>query len=618
MDIPHQSQLIRSNDRPNQNGSERTFSVRPVVLPGFVFVLFSGLLFGQGATPPSALPAPIPTNSRSFSIPFEVRPDHSADPAKDVELLVSKDRGTRWYSGGRLPVDGKRFDFKAEADGEYWFAFRTMTLSGATKQNHNGQAQIRVLVDATAPVLTLELQQRPSGEIFVQWKAEDQYLQGKRPDFAVSASSFDGKKDWKTLNVDGRNLRGTSSEIAGQFVFWPDNGVSELEVRAIISDIAGNRAEKTSFIKLKPVQRDLESILRDSLSADTVTDSVAGSEDEQNTLPDAPVRSFVAEPMNGSNFSNPSWENSGQPARGIPITPPKPIRIPRNQRNEIARKPVAPQNEKIVLAEEYRPAPSLNFPVDETRRESFVPADPEQTVSTPTPVPQKQEAADFSSDLFANMDRFFDGQLKKELDMLEQNRKPVSRNEKPETPERLEDGPAWPALTPKLSPAAPMQAFANQRSVVPTTSSPENRTVIRNSDFKPPSSQPVPNKEEPKKEEPKKDAEKTVATVTVGRISGVSLNKTASQAQIIVKWNVGDDSWKSARIDVLRGASSNGPWEPISTHLPNTGEYWWFLTSDDLKPFHLMIRTQGPQGNLSDATQTPIQIPAELIEKKGP
>lgn len=606
--------------------------MRFVASMGLCLVLFPVLLAAQGASRNPVLPAPIPTNTRSFSIPFEVRADQSADPAKEIELLVSKDRGTRWYSGGRLPVDGKRFDFKAEDDGEYWFAFRTITLSGVTKQTNQGQPQIRVLVDATSPVLTLELKQQPSGEVFVQWKAEDGHLQGKRPDFAVSALSFDGKKEWKTLNVDGRNLRVAPTEIAGQFVFWPDNGVSELEVRAIISDIAGNRAEKTGSIKLAPVRRDLESILRDSLVAD--------SEDAKNSLPDAPVQRIVGETAtandpDGSNpaWGNLSWNHSGQRVPGVPITPPKPIRIPRDQRKEIARKPVDVQTEKTVLAKEYQPAPVLNSPVDETRREFSTPVSQNEAV----PNHPKQKTEDYSSDLFANMDRFFDGQLKKELDELEQNRKRISATEKSDSPERLEDGPAWPALPPKTAPAVPTKQVANQHAPPPVpapapTSVPENKPVPQTSDIKPDPARKSPPrtpvlgpvspktespKTEPPKAEPSKDEGKSDPSATMGHIAGVSLNNTASQAQIIVKWNVGDDSWKNARVDVLRGDTSTGPWEPIATHLPNSGEYWWFLTQDDLKPFHLMVRTRNAQGTVhSDATQTPIQIPAEMIGKK--
>ncbi|MGL4593270.1 MAG: hypothetical protein ACRCUY_00920 [Thermoguttaceae bacterium] len=97
-----------------------------------------------------ALSEPISMKQRNFSIPFEVAPEKTADPTREVELLFSKDRGAKWYSAGRLPANGKLFNFEADSDGEYWFQFRTITLSGQVRQSGQGIPKHRVFVDTGA------------------------------------------------------------------------------------------------------------------------------------------------------------------------------------------------------------------------------------------------------------------------------------------------------------------------------------------------------------------------------------------------------------------------------------------------------------------------------------
>lgn len=114
--------------------------------PLFFFVLF---FFLAVHLPAQVLPVRVTSSSKVFSIPFEIRPDLSADPIKEVELMVSDDNGAGWRSVEKRPVTAKRFDFQAEKDTEYWFCFRTITLSGTVRQTGTGP-QLRVLVD-TAP-----------------------------------------------------------------------------------------------------------------------------------------------------------------------------------------------------------------------------------------------------------------------------------------------------------------------------------------------------------------------------------------------------------------------------------------------------------------------------------
>jgi len=95
-----------------------------------------------------------------------------------------------------------------------------------------------------------------------------------------------------------------------------------------------------------------------------------------------------------------------------------------------------------------------------------------------------------------------------------------------------------------------------------------------------------------------------------GSISGIVLNNTDTRPQIIVRWNTGhEQSWGNAQIDVLRGSTREGQWSPIAINLPNNGEYWWYLSPEDLNPFYVAVRIRSVHsGNSVDVTQSRIEI----------
>ena len=100
--------------------------------------------------------------------------------------------------------------------------------------------------------------------------------------------------------------------------------------------------------------------------------------------------------------------------------------------------------------------------------------------------------------------------------------------------------------------------------------------------------------------------------VPVGGITGVALTNTATKPQVVVRWNSGDDLWKDAQIDIFRGSTKEGPWSPIAINLSNSGEYWWFLTPEDLKPFHVAVRIRSFYGG----TQMDVTLSAITIDPK--
>jgi len=100
-----------------------------------------------------------------------------------------------------------------------------------------------------------------------------------------------------------------------------------------------------------------------------------------------------------------------------------------------------------------------------------------------------------------------------------------------------------------------------------------------------------------------------------GSIAWIDLNTASTKPQVVVQWHTGHELWRDAQIDILRGGTKEGPWSPIAINLINSGEYWWFLTPEDLKPFHVAVRIRSFRGGTQmDITRYAITIdPARLV-----
>src|SRR3954465_9461257 len=84
----------------------------------------------QVATAPAMLPEPIYWKQHLFLIPSQWGSAAEPGAARAVWLFVSKDRGASWQKISEAKPDVKAFNYRAEGDGEYWFAVRTFDKQG--------------------------------------------------------------------------------------------------------------------------------------------------------------------------------------------------------------------------------------------------------------------------------------------------------------------------------------------------------------------------------------------------------------------------------------------------------------------------------------------------------
>ncbi|MDO5580680.1 MAG: hypothetical protein Q4G69_06065 [Planctomycetia bacterium] len=98
------------------------------------------------------VPATIPVliHQRNFAIPFSIQTG-AEDPPVAIELLYTFDAGKEWRSFGRVQAASpqRNFFFRAEKDGEYWFALRTFFKSG--KESASEAQKIKIQTAAENP-----------------------------------------------------------------------------------------------------------------------------------------------------------------------------------------------------------------------------------------------------------------------------------------------------------------------------------------------------------------------------------------------------------------------------------------------------------------------------------
>ncbi|HXY35324.1 MAG TPA: hypothetical protein VEI07_13925 [Planctomycetaceae bacterium] len=202
---------------------------------GIIGLLAAQICLAAVAQPAAAAepsPGAVFTNKVRFRIPFRYDPaEMQRLQAREVQLYVSTDRGVRWRMADRAEPRADHFDFLAPADGEYWFAVRTLdAFNRLHPAGNNIEPALKVVVDATPPVLELLLTELEPGKVELRWTAADDHLdvsklriEYRQPDSpqwqpAAVVPQPSGQTSWEVRNGGLVAVRGTISDLAGNSV----------------------------------------------------------------------------------------------------------------------------------------------------------------------------------------------------------------------------------------------------------------------------------------------------------------------------------------------------------------------------------------------------------------
>jgi len=187
---------------------------------------------------------PVYTRDTEFAIPF--RSDDAEIQrlgAGEVRLFVSVDGGQNWQQVQSVRPDIRRFRVRAPKDGEYWFAVRTVGRDNRLHPRRPMTAELKVVVDTTAPSLNLRLSEPKAGTVRLKWTAEDSHLDAKSLELE---SRHAGDKTWQRVFVAQRPSGTTTWEV-------PQGG--RVRVRGRIKDRASNTAEAEESIRISAAKQ---------------------------------------------------------------------------------------------------------------------------------------------------------------------------------------------------------------------------------------------------------------------------------------------------------------------------------------------------------------------------
>jgi hypothetical protein len=291
----------------------------------------------DATSPDASLPEPIYWKQTLFLIPYQFSSASDPAAAQAVWLLVSKDLGATWQKISEAKPHVKSFNYRAEGDGEYWFAIRTLDRQGHPWPEGDYQPELRVIVDTTMPrIEALRGQTRPDGAIDIWWHGSDTNLDADT--WKIEAQS-EIDSAWQPIPIPAPTaadqIAGITSAVrpppagghvaqngmnSGGTTWQPPPGPRPMRIRASITDRAGNTATYCAPIEAAP--------LNESTTVKRLPGVVLPSE-----TPRFPTTSDVAAPAGAPNNESPTlsavtsaapgWISSGaSPAVGV--SPPSP------------------------------------------------------------------------------------------------------------------------------------------------------------------------------------------------------------------------------------------------------------------------------------------------------
>ncbi|HET6326552.1 MAG TPA: hypothetical protein VFG04_17885 [Planctomycetaceae bacterium] len=252
------------------------------------------------------------TNKSRFRIPFRYDPTEMQRlQAREVQLYVSTDHGLRWRMVDKADPKADHFDFLAPTDGEYWFAVRTLdAFSRLHPAGTNIEPALKVMVDATSPVLELLLTELEPGKIELRWTAADDHLdvsklriEYRQPDspewqHAAVVPQPSGQTTWEVKGGGVVAVRGSISDLAGNTV----NAERDLNVHP--SPHGQKKGSETEYHA--PVAKASDASMADAPARETTAQNPA-----ENSGVDTHSSTDTAKPMAASSKpTNPSHAES--------------------------------------------------------------------------------------------------------------------------------------------------------------------------------------------------------------------------------------------------------------------------------------------------------------------
>lgn len=583
-----------------QSGPLQSGAVQPGIATG------AGAVAGSGDATPNAMggyeaPRRWTTNQFEFTIPIIANESLPEDQRPiENQLYLSSDRGVNWTLSQREPPTAERFSFAATHEGEFWFALRTRDREGRLSPVGPLRAELVVTIDTTPPKLELSGKQNDEGQLEAVWNASDDRLAPQS--FKIEAL-IPGEMAWRPLAL-AQPGRTTLTTLDGIGRWNPPTGLANVQLRAEILDLAGNRTVATETLPADLPMPPQAAAPPATASTEPASSATAG------TNAGAGVGRFASNPtMTGSSFPQiaPSPADpataaaNGASARGTASGYPPPPPIGGEAGSSLTGPP--PIQAFPLGASPPAGAPSSTTPPAPLPTASGSPAGSPAPGGVSTTYPSS--AGTFGAPAVPT-----DGARQSPLPPGE---RPLMTNKRTFNLDydldrvdvgSLADVELWATRDGGRS-WQKWGTDADVRSPFPVTVEAEGMygfriVVVSKNGLASPS---------PRSGEPADVWVGVDWTAPRARIAAAPFAEGPQAGQLRITWDASDDAFGERPIGLFFSSSPDGPWQSIAQGLPDAGEYFWKIDPRAPNSVYLKIDVTDAAGNVgSDKTLDPIDL----------
>lgn len=98
-------------------------------------------------------------------------------------------------------------------------------------------------------------------------------------------------------------------------------------------------------------------------------------------------------------------------------------------------------------------------------------------------------------------------------------------------------------------------------------------------------------------------------TRPTAEITSLPFGTGRNAGQLIINWSAEDINLGDRPIDLFFSATPQGPWRPIATQLPNSGQYRWQVEAGHAREVYLRLRVTDSAGNVGEQTlEQPVNL----------
>jgi hypothetical protein len=590
------------------------------------------------------LPEPVYWKQTVFLIPYQFASAAEPSAAQAVWLFVSKDRGASWQKISEARPHVKSFNYRAEGDGEYWFAIRTLDHQQRAWPTGPYQPELRVIVDTTMPrIEALHAYIRPDGAIDIRWHGSDANLDSAT--WKIEAQE-ETDSTWQPVTIEvagsGGNGPGSSNAYAaslssnagspvnyssGETTWRSPSGRRPTAVRASVSDRAGNTATFCAPIETAPLNEHDVQRLPDVGPIDALATSA------QTGLP-APIGDgafHAADHANAASTETGWIPSSNVPPAAAPVAGP-PAEQPWSptyiahapfQLSTSGAPPVddsvtaygdppgigdswATQSEprsagsesgvpaRFATAAESNSGIADNISVQSSEGTLYQPLQPYREASTtPLPSPATSVPPPEVRPKFVGSRTFA-----LEYDVEHVGRSGIQNVELWAT---RDSGQTWFRLARDDDNRTPLVVTVDAEGLYGF------RLVVESADApaRPPSSGVAPELWVAV------DLQRPIAELTAIEQGAGNMND-----HLILRWRADDDNLEPRPISLFYSSRAAGPWSAVATSLENTGQYAWRVERHVPGRFYVRLEARDTAGNLT-AFQTRDAVEFSLPAANG-